>query len=71
MAILPGRRLGPYQILSAIGAGGTGEVYEAEDLKLHCHVALKFLLQTILLCSLQYVRGPNERCNQGKERRIR
>jgi len=26
MAILPGRRLGPYEILSAIGAGGMGEV---------------------------------------------
>ena len=43
MAILPGRRLGPYEILSAIGAGGMGVVYEAEDLKLHRHLALRFL----------------------------
>ena len=43
MAILPGRRLGPYEILSAIGAGGMGEVYKAHDTKLARDVAIKVL----------------------------
>src|SRR6202171_3656919 len=43
MAILPGRRLGPYEILSAIGAGGMGEVYRARDSKLGRDVAIKVL----------------------------
>src|SRR6202140_491874 len=43
MAILPGRRLGPYEILSAIGAGGMGEVYKARDTRLNRIVAIKVL----------------------------
>jgi hypothetical protein len=43
MAILPGRRLGPYEILSAIGAGGMGEVYKARDPRLDRIVAIKVL----------------------------
>src|SRR6202051_3749436 len=43
MAILPGRRLGPYEILSAIGAGGMGEVYRARDTRLNRIVAIKVL----------------------------
>src|ERR1700674_2466855 len=43
MAILPGRRLGPYEILSAIGAGGMGEVYKARDTRLNREVALKVI----------------------------
>src|SRR5712691_2594134 len=43
MAILPGQRLGPYEILSAIGAGGMGEVYRARDTRLDRLVAIKVL----------------------------
>jgi eukaryotic-like serine/threonine-protein kinase len=43
VAILPGLRLGPYEILSAIGAGGMGEVYRAKDTRLNRTVAIKAL----------------------------
>src|SRR5580704_14742030 len=43
MAILPGLRLGPYEILCAIGAGGMGEVYRARDTRLNRDVAIKVL----------------------------
>src|SRR6202795_2860358 len=43
MAILPGKRLGPYEILSNIGAGGMGEVYRAQDTRLDRIVAIKVL----------------------------
>ena len=43
MPILTGGRLGPYEILAAIGAGGMGEVYQAHDTKLGRDVAIKVL----------------------------
>jgi len=43
MAFAAGARLGPYEILSALGAGGMGEVYRARDTKLNRDVAIKVL----------------------------
>src|SRR5207342_2581855 len=44
MALAPGSRLGPYEIVSPIGAGGMGEVYRARDPRLGRDVAIKLLL---------------------------
>src|SRR5262245_27670228 len=44
MALAPGTRLGPYEILSVIGAGGMGEIYKACDTRLDRTVAIKVLL---------------------------
>jgi len=43
MALAAGDRLGPYEIVNPIGAGGMGEVYRAHDAKLNRDVALKIL----------------------------
>ena len=43
MTLQPGTRLGPYEIVSALGAGGMGEVYRARDPRLHRDVAVKVL----------------------------
>src|SRR5260370_7993857 len=43
MPISPGDKLGPYEILAPIGAGGMGEVYRARDPRLKREVAIKVL----------------------------
>src|SRR5262245_65849899 len=43
MILTAGTRLGPYEIVAAIGAGGMGEVYRARDTQLNRDVAVKVL----------------------------
>src|SRR5438132_2522432 len=43
MTLQPRTRLGPYEVLSALGAGGMGEVYRARDTRLNREVAIKVL----------------------------
>jgi eukaryotic-like serine/threonine-protein kinase len=44
MTIAPGSRLGPYEVLSPLGAGGMREVWRARDPRLKRDVAIKVLL---------------------------
>ncbi|MEP6767602.1 MAG: protein kinase [Acidobacteriota bacterium] len=46
MQLSPGSRLGPYEILAPLGAGGMGEVYRAKDPRLEREVAIKVLPQS-------------------------
>src|SRR5499427_9971302 len=47
MSLVSGSRLGAYEIVSALGAGGMGEVYKARDTRLDRTVAIKVLPDTL------------------------
>ncbi len=47
MALSPGSRLDPYEVLAPLGAGGMGEVYRARDARLKQDVAIKVLAESV------------------------
>jgi Tol biopolymer transport system component len=60
--LAPGSRLGPYEVLSSLGAGGMGEVYRARDTRLGRDVAIKIL-------PAQYAADPEWRRRLDREAR--
>jgi Tol biopolymer transport system component len=60
MPLSPGTRLGAFEIVVAIGAGGMGEVYRARDTRLHRDVALKVLSEAVALDSDRLARFERE-----------
>jgi serine/threonine protein kinase len=47
MVLTPGVKIGPYEVLSPLGAGGMDEVYRARDTRLGREVAIKVLPETL------------------------
>src|SRR4029434_2687302 len=60
MSLNPGSHLGPYEILSPLGAGGMGEVYRARDTRLKREVAVKVLPASMLKTSDRLLRFERE-----------
>ncbi len=60
MTISAGSRLGPYEVLSPLGAGGMGEVWRAWDTKLEREVAIKVLPEKLAQDSAALARFERE-----------
>ena len=60
MALVPGTRLGPYEIAAQIGEGGMGEVYQATDTNLKRAVAIKVLPESLALDAERLARFQRE-----------
>ena len=65
MTITAGTRLGPYEILSPLGAGGMGEVYRARDTRLGREVAVKVLPSSFSENAERLSRFEQEACAAG------
>src|SRR3954453_9259004 len=63
MSLSIGARLGVYEILGTLGAGGMGEVYRARDTRLHREVALKILPEA-------FARDPDRLARFEREARV-
>ncbi len=57
MALFSGQRLGPYEVVGSLGAGGMGEVYRARDTALNRDVAIKVLPEAFATNPEQLTRG--------------
>src|SRR3990172_2376371 len=60
MSLTPNSKLGPYEILAPLGAGGRGEVYRARDTRLDRDVAIKVLPESMARDKERVVRFERE-----------
>ncbi len=65
MTVAQGTRLGPYEVIAPLGAGGMGEVYRARDTRLGRDVAVKVLPATFSADSARLHRFEQEACAAG------
>ena len=70
MPLPTGTHLGPYEILSVIGAGGTGEVYKARDTRLGRNVAIKVLPEAFAVDAERLARFEREAAPLDAVRRL-